>query len=96
MANMDLWYRTMGLFMQIKCKYYSEIPIKIPKNNHKCPMGLYQTNHSMTIYKYNMYQKASKHFQKLTRHSNQSVNSLWLYPEERRVKRKWPQDLQET
>ena len=31
-------YRTMGLFMLIKCKYYSEIPIKIPKNNHKCPM----------------------------------------------------------
>ena len=37
-ANMDLWYRTLGLFMQIKCKYYSEIPIKIPKKNHKCPM----------------------------------------------------------
>ena len=37
-ANMDLWYRTLELFMQIKCKYYSEILIKIPKNNHKCPM----------------------------------------------------------
>ena len=34
--------------------------------------------------------KASKHFQKLALHPNQSVTSLCLYPEARILKRKWP------
>ena len=87
--------------MQINCKYYSEIPIKIPKNNPKCPMVYIKqiTLHDDLQIQYvseTINKKASKHFQKLALHPNQSVNSLCLYPEARRLKRKWPQDLQNT
>ena len=91
--GIELW----GCSNQMWIPYYSVISIKIPRNNHKCPMVYikqitpWRSTNRICIR--NLQQKSIK---TLSKTGTQSVNSLCLYPEARRLKRKWPQDLQDT